>query len=106
MPPGAASRRSRSWRRPGFAGWLERQRLENILQAVIDDDFLLQAGQNRLHRFEIKTATSHLRRFAIFGEQQREFLRLASGFIYAAEGIRFGLLLSFLRLTARVRNGV
>src|SRR5438046_10697598 len=103
MPPGAVSRRSRSWRRPGFAGWLERQRLENILQAVVDDDFLLQAGQNRLQRFEIKATSRDLTRLAIFGEHQREFLRLASGLVHPAEIIRFGLILDLVRLAARVR---
>src|SRR5438034_11213103 len=106
MPPGAVSRRSRSWRRPGFAGWLERQRLENILQAVVDDDFLLQARQNRLHRFEIKAASRDLRCLAIFGEQQREFLRLASGLGHPAESMRFVLFRALPPLRSRARSSL
>jgi hypothetical protein len=57
-----------SWRAPRFAGHLKRQRLENIPQAVIHDDLLLQTRQDRLHRLKIKSSARHFRGFAILGE--------------------------------------
>ena len=53
----------------------KRQRLQDALQAVIDNDFVLQAWKYRLHRFEIKAPSRDLWRFAIFREQKRKLLK-------------------------------
>src|SRR6266571_8409370 len=98
--------RSRSWRTPRFAGHLKRQRLKNVLQAVIDDDFLLQVWQDGLHCLEIKTAPRHLRGFAILGEQQRKLLRLAFCFVHPSKRVRFRLFLALFCLAASVWNSI
>src|ERR1700720_330810 len=92
-----------------FLGWFgreERQRLQDALQAVIDNDFVLQAWKNCLHRFEIKTPSRDLWRFAIFREQKRKLLRFPFRLIYAVEGVGFSLLLPLLGLAARIRDGI
>src|ERR1700693_4694461 len=82
------------------------QRLQDALQAVIDNDFVLQAWKDRLHRFEIKTTARDLCRFAIFREQKRKLLRFTFRLIHAVERVGFSLFLALLGLAARVRDGI
>jgi hypothetical protein len=58
-----------SRRAPRFAGRLKRQRLKNVLQAVVDNDFPLQIRQDGLHRFEIQTSARYFWGFPVLGEQ-------------------------------------
>src|SRR6266446_2650306 len=90
----------------GRFGREERQRLQDALQAVIDNDFVLQAWKDRLHRFEIKAPSRDLWRLAIFREQKRKLLRFTFRLIHAVEGVGFSLFLPLLSLATRVRNGI
>src|SRR5581483_3344419 len=105
-PPAAASRRSRSWRWFGLAGGIQRQGLKYVSQAVIHDNFLLQIRQNGLHGLEVKASARHVRRFPVFGQQQRKFLRFAPGFVHPAKGVGFGLFFALFGPAARVWDGV
>src|SRR5438876_3566378 len=92
-----------------FLGWFgreKRQRLQDALQAVIDNDFVLQPRKDGLHRFEIKTPSRDLGRFAIFREQKRKLLRFPFRLIHAVEGVGFSLFLALLGLATRVGNGI